>query len=94
MTRNRGWKCPICKKFLLHLDISESFRECRSCGFIGWWLADTVAPGPGLGYKCVNCQKSTLHYFATKAGVEIYRCTKCLYSGAKAIDAGVGGEAL
>ncbi len=89
----KGKRCPFCYTLTIQIDDSESFSECSKCEFVGWWLADSVRPGPGLGYKCVNCQKSTLHYFQTKAGVEVYRCSKCLYSGVKATKAGVGGEA-
>ena len=93
MAKGRGWKCPFCKRFLLHIKAEGSYRECDNCGFVGWWLADPVKPGQGLGYKCANCQKSTLHYFDTKADLEIFRCSKCLYSGTRAKRSEVGEEA-
>ena len=43
----RGNKCLFCDNFTLHLDSSESFRECSTCGFAGWRVGDRVSPGSG-----------------------------------------------
>ena len=81
-----GRKCSFCGELTLHLDDSESFRECSVCRFVGWEVGTPVYPGPGMGYKCVNCKKQTLHFLKKVAdtGVEIFRCSICLYAGVRA----------
>ena len=84
----RGNKCPFCGTLTLHIDGSGSFRKCSDCKFVGWWLTDPVSPGKGKGYTCVNCHRSTLHSLAEVAGVEMLRCSFCLYSGIRPIKSG------
>ena len=81
-----GKKCPFCGELTLHGDAS---MECSNCGFIGWQLIAPVNPGKGKGNKCVNCKKQTLHSLKSVAdrGVEIMRCSVCLYAGVRPIPA-------
>ena len=78
----RGRKCPFCGELTLH---DDALMECSNCGFIGWQVFSPVNPGPGKGYKCVNCGKSTLHSLKSVAdkNVEILRCSVCMYAGVR-----------
>ena len=80
-----GRKCPACWNQTLHVEEAGSFSECSSCRFIGWSVGAPVHPGSGMGLRCVNCQKATLHSLARVGDthVEIFRCSTCLYAGIK-----------
>jgi hypothetical protein len=82
----KGSKCSFCNQLTLHIDVSESFRKCATCGFVGWRLLDPVRPGSGKGYRCVNCGKQTLHYLELVPdtnNVAMFRCSTCLYAGVR-----------
>ena len=81
----KGSKCSFCGELTLHVDSSESFRECSTCGFAGWKVGDPVYPGKRKGFKCVNCQKQTLHPLTMVAdtGVQMFRCSVCFFAGVK-----------
>ena len=83
----KGSKCSFCSELTLHVHESESFSECSNCGFIGWRVGTLVYPGPGMGVKCVNCRKQTLHFLTELADnkVEMFRCSTCLYAGVRPI---------
>lgn len=76
-----GTKCPYCEEPRFHAQ--GSFRQCLTCGFVGWKVSDPAARGPGSGIRCPNCQKRTLHSLlrSSDPDVEMYRCTICLYAG-------------
>ena len=93
MAKGRGYRCPSCDTLTIHLDKeSESFSKCSNCGFVGWRIIDPVKPGKGKGNKCVNCRKSTLHYLTTLEGVDMFRCSVCLYAGIGVMQSGAQGE--
>ena len=79
----KGKRCPLCGELKFHLDDEKAFRECANCNFIGWRLTDPVRPGPGKGYTCVVCGEYTLHSLMDVTGVDLYRCSACLYVGVK-----------
>ena len=81
----KGSKCSFCNQLTLHIDVSESFRKCATCGFVGWRVGDPIRPGKGKGKRCVNCGKQTLQLLAEVDGTNVgmYRCSTCLYAGVK-----------
>ena len=82
----KGKKCSFCDKFMLHIVEPEGFSRCSNCGFVGWWTGDRVRPGSGMGFKCINCKKNTLHFLATveeSKKVAMFRCSTCLYAGVR-----------
>ena len=81
----KGSKCSFCNTLTLHLDESESFSTCSVCGFVGWRVGAPVSPGQGMGFKCLNCRKQTLHSLTSvsNSGVKVFRCSVCLYAGVR-----------
>ena len=78
-----GMKCPNCAQQSFHLNLSQSFRECINCHFVGWSIVDTVnRPGRGQGIRCPHCEKQTLHRLEARVeGSVVLRCSRCLYGG-------------
>ena len=79
----KGSKCSFCGELTFHVDNSESFSECSTCGFVGWRVGAPVYPGKGKGFRCVNCGKHTLHFLAEVTDVEMFRCSICQYAGVR-----------
>ena len=86
----KGRKCSFCGKSKFDVDKGSPFDLCMNCGFVGWRLTAPVEPGPGKGYKCLLCAESTLHLLIKVKDVDMYRCSRCLYSGIRLTKGEVG----
>ena len=75
-----GQECPHCEEQTFHDE--GSFRECGSCGYIGWAWSHAVAEvGRGKGNECWWCERSTLHEVTRLPGGHVLRrCATCNYT--------------
>ena len=82
----KGKLCPLCEEHRFHPNEEEGWRDCWSCGFIGWRLTDPIKSGGGMGYRCVDCTEHTLYRLIDLPGVDLYKCSTCLFVGVKPPD--------
>jgi hypothetical protein len=69
--------CPVCKKQTFFNE--GGVKQCTKCKATGWAWNDPVEPGQGMGKKCPNCAKQTLHAIAGVVSFTIRRCSTCSY---------------
>jgi len=75
-----GQKCPHCGRRTYQS--AGSYRECSSCGYLGWpWSQGVAEVGQGPGDRCPWCRKLTLHDVKTRDdGSVLRRCSTCNYT--------------
>ena len=83
MAKGKGSTCPHpqCGRQTFH--DNDSFRQCSTCGYIGWsWQQPVRGVGKGRGNKCPNCEWLTLHEIVRlPTGHIVRRCGTCDFSG-------------
>lgn len=82
----KGKMCPVCEENRFHVNEEKACRVCWGCGFIGWRLTDPIESGGGTGYRCADCTENTLYSLIDVTGVDVYRCSTCLFVGVKPPD--------
>jgi len=77
--KQRGCRCPVCKKRTLIKGSSAnvcSNKECQSVNLN--WHHHVTKNVQGQGLYCHLCENNTVHTVTTIGNVEVRGCSRCL----------------